>query len=80
MVEIKEVKCGDKDYPQAMMLVHDKEKYHIMRFANVDFVPLFQVIDLMAGFKPNYEWRNGVRYCANCGATMDANMREVDDG
>lgn len=60
------VKPDTKDYPMEMYLVPNREKYNLLKVGDALFVPLYQVFDAMAGFRPNEEWRNGVRYCPNC--------------
>lgn len=67
------------DYPiDEMLLVPNREQYHLLEFGNVIFVPLYQVIDEISSVKPNFVVRNGVKYCYNCGKKVDAKRTNAD--
>ncbi len=53
--DVRHIKPGDKDYPEIMMPVKNKEKYDIFTINDMQCVPLIQVIDhLPVDNKP--EW------------------------
>lgn len=69
-LECKIVQPLSPDYPEAAYCIHDNEKYSILKLGDNYFVPLFQVIDVLSGIKPDAVIRDGIRYCGNCGAKM----------
>lgn len=72
-IELKELKPDDKDYPfRFLACVPDYEKYTLFSINKLVVVPLYQVIDKI-GIKPDVIVRDGISYCANCGAKMEVN-------
>ena len=71
MMEIKEIKPTDKEYPIIMCLVDKPEKYTLFDLGGLTVVPLCQVIDALLTIKPDVNVVNGVKYCPNCGAKME---------
>lgn len=69
-INIHEVKNTDKDYPVVMNLVPKAEQYTLFSINGMTVVPLFQVIDAIIAIKPDTIIRNGIEYCANCGAKI----------
>ena len=70
-IDIHELKPTDKDYPTLIMrLVPKAEQYTLFSINGTTVVPLFQVIDAITVIKPDTIKRNGIEYCANCGAKI----------
>jgi hypothetical protein len=68
---VHEVKPTDKDYPALVMsLVPKAEQYTLFSIDKMKVVPLFQVLDAIMAIKPDIIRRDGVEYCANCGARI----------
>lgn len=66
------------DYPAVAYCIHDHKSYSFLKLGDVYFVPLFQVVDVLLGIKPDVVIRDGIRYCNNCGAKLDG--EEAGDG
>lgn len=72
-IDVHEIKPTDMDYPTLIMrLVPKAEQYTLFSINGMTVVPLFQVIDALALIKPDTIKRNGIEYCANCGAKIKA--------
>lgn len=70
-INIHEVKPTDEDYPTFVMsLVQKAEQYTLFSIDGMTVVPLFQVLDAIMAIKPDTIRRNGIEYCANCGAEI----------
>ena len=79
-IDIHEVKPTDKDYPTIVMsLVPKSEQYTLFSINGMTVVPLFQVLDAIMAIKPDIIRRNGIEYCANCGAKITADKAEKGD-
>ena len=53
-----------------MSLVPKAEQYTLFSINGMTVVPLFQVLDAIMAIKPDTIKRNGIEYCANCGAEI----------
>ena len=73
-INVHEVKPTDEDYPALVMcLVPKADQYTLFSIDRMTVVPLYQVIDAIMTIKPDTITRDGVEYCANCGAKMEEN-------
>lgn len=73
-INVHEMKPTDKDYPTLVMsLVPKAEQYTLFSINGLTVVPLVQVLDAIMAIKPDTVRKNGIEYCANCGAEIKVN-------
>lgn len=78
VLKIRQLKPNDPDYPLAMRIVDNRERYNIIEIGDLVVVPLFQVLDAIASVKADYVTRDGIKRCPKCWHVIDDKDKPTD--